>query len=316
MKKLLFGLVIGTAVLFSACNNEDEIVPASDYAEPDFNVTVESVVTTDAAIEDAVESVDYEVDLFSGTADAIGDLSAVASVEDQLKAGAREQYRNRYRLGNMPDVSVDWNNGDFPRTITLDYGEETELENGRIISGIIEIVVSAPMNTEGATRTVTFTDFSVDSLVVNGYIEKEVVSLEDGRVVHIVRDLVVTYPDGTEVEYYAEMERTWSQGMGTPFYHGDDVMGITGFATCKDSDGNEYTREIKEQLQKRGGCRYLVSGEVEYSANGLAFGSVNYGDGTCDNVATMNMARGQKQFRIGERVRERVQNRNQNNNGQ
>jgi len=316
MKKLLLSLVMGTAVIFSACNNEEEIIPASDYSVPDFNVTVESVVTTDAAIEDAVESVGYEVDLFSGTAEAIGDLSADASAVDQLKAGTREQYRNRYRLGNMPDVNIDWNNGDFPRTITLDYGEETELENGRIISGIIEIVVSAPMNTEGATRTVSFIDFSIDSLVVNGSIEKELVSLEDGRVVHIVRDLVVTYPDGTEVECYAELDRTWSQGMGTPFYHGDDVMGITGFAICKDSEDNEYRREIKEQLQKRGGCRYLISGEVEYSANGLAFGSVNYGDGTCDNVAVMNMAGGQKQFRIGDRVRERVQNRNQNKNGQ
>jgi hypothetical protein len=311
MKKLLFGLVIGIAVVFSACNKEDEIIPASDYAVPDFNVTVESVVTTDAAIEDAVESVDYEVDLFSGTPDAIGDLSADASVEDQLKAGTREQYRNRYRLGNMPDVSVDWNEGDFPRTIALDYGEETELENGRIISGKIEIVVSARMNAEGATRTVTFTDFSVDSLIINGAITKEVLNVDDARVVHIVRDLVVTYPDGTEVECDAEMERTWSQGMGTPFNHGDDVMAITGFATCKDSEGNEYTREIKEQLQKRGNCRYLVSGEVEYSANGLAFGAVNYGDGTCDNMASMNRVQGQKQFRIGERVRERVQNRNQ-----
>ena len=316
MKKLLFGLVIGTAIVFSACNDEDEIVPASDYAVPDFNVSVESVVTTDAAIEDAVESADYEVDLFSGTADAIDDANAMVLEDDQLKSGVREQYRNRYRLGNMPDVSVDWNNGDFPRTITLDYGEETELENGRIISGIIEIVVSAPMNTEGATRTVTFTDFSVDSLTVNGNIEKEVISLEDERVVHIVRDLVVTYADGTEVECYAELERTWNQGMGTPFYHGDDEMTISGYATCEDSDGNQYRREIKEPLQKRGGCRYLVGGEVEYSANGQAFGAVNYGDGTCDNVANMYMAQGQKQFRIGERVRERVHNRNQNQSGQ
>ncbi len=316
MKKLLFGLALGTAVLFAACNDEDEIIPASDYAEPDFNITVESVVTTDAAIEDAVESVDYEVDLFSGTADAISDLSADASFAEELKSGSREQFRNRYRSGDMPDVSVDWNQGEFPRTITLDYGEETELENGRIISGIMEIVISAPMNTVGATRTVTFTDFSVDSLTVNGTIIKEVVSVDDGRVVHIVRDLVVTYPDGTEVTCYAELDRIWTSGMGTPFSHEDDEMSITGFATCVDMEGNEYTREIKEQLQKRGGCRYIVSGEVEYSANGLAFGALNYGNGTCDNLAGMNMAQGQKQFRIGERVRERNQNRNQNQSGQ
>jgi hypothetical protein len=316
MKKLLFSLVIGTAIVFSGCNDEDEITPASDYAAPDFSVTAESVVTTDAAVEDAVESVDYEVDLFSGTVDAIDNLSTDSGSDDQLKSGARDQYRDRYRLGEAPDINIDWNEGNFPKTITLDYGEETELANGRIISGLIEIVISAPMNTEGATRTVTFSNFSVDSLVINGTIVKEIVSVDDGRIVHIVRDLTITFPDGTEVEYYAELERTWTQGMGTPFYYGDDEMEISGYATCVDSDGNEYRREITQQLRKMGGCRYIVSGEVMYSVNSLTFGSVNYGDGNCDNLCQMTTAGGQKQVIIGKRVRERIANRIQNQEGQ
>ncbi|WP_291862775.1 hypothetical protein, partial [Marinilabilia sp.] len=213
MKKLLFSLMLGSAMIFTGCNEDDEIIPASDFVTPDFSVTVESVITTDAAIQDAIESADYEVDLFSGTAESIDGLSADAGTYTDLKAGTGEQYRNRYRLGDAPDVNIEQNSGDFPKTITLDYGEETELENGRIISGLVEIVISAPMNTEGATRTVTFTDFSVDSLLVNGTITKTVVSVDDGRVVHIVRDLVVTLPDGTEVECYAELERTWNRGM-------------------------------------------------------------------------------------------------------
>jgi hypothetical protein len=312
MKKLVISLAFGTAVLFTACN-EDEVVPATDYTTPDFNVTVESVVTTDAAVEDAVESADYEVDLYTGTTTIIDELSADALMDDQLKSGTtfREQLRERYRLGNMPDVAVDWTDGDFPRTVTLDYGEETELINGRILSGIIEIVVSAPMNTEGAVRTVTFTDFSVDSLMINGTIEKTVISVSEGREVQIVRDLVVTLPDGTEVESYSEITRTWAQGMGTPFYHGDDVMEMTGYGLCSDSDGNEYRREITRALQKQGGCRFIVSGEVVYLANGQAFGTVDYGDGTCDNNGTFRWANGEKEFVIGQRIRERISNRNQ-----
>lgn len=306
MKKLLFSLMLGSAMIFTGCNEDDEIIPASDFVTPDFSVTVESVITTDVAIQDAIESVDYEVDLFSGTAATLEGLSADAGTSDGLKSGTGDQYRNRYRLGEAPDVNVDQNDGDFPKTITLDYGEETELENGRIISGLVEIVISAPMNTEGAIRTVTFTNFSVDSLVINGTITKEVVSLDDGRVVHIVRDLVVTLPDGTEVECYADLERTWNQGMGTPFNFGDDQMSITGFANCVDSDGNEYRREIRQALQLRGDCRYIAEGEVMYSANGLAFGSLNYGDGTCDNTCEMTASREQKRFAVGKRVREQA----------
>jgi hypothetical protein len=316
MKKLLFSLMLGSVMIFSGCNEDDEIIPASDFVTPDFSVTVESVITTDAAIQDVIESVDYEVDLFSGSVDAVDGLSADAGTSDELKAGAGDRHRNRYRLGDAPEVNVDWTAEDFPKTITLDYGEETELENGRIISGLVEIVISAPMNTEGATRTVTFTDFSVDTLLINGTITKDVVSLDDGRVVHIVRDLVVTLPDGTEVECYAELERTWNSGMGTPFNFGDDQMSITGFANCMDSDGNEYRREIKEALKLRGDCRYISAGEVMYSANGLAFGSLNYGDGTCDNTCQMNATKEQKQFAIGKRVRERANKGNQNQSGQ
>ncbi|MDK2841664.1 MAG: hypothetical protein PWQ17_1169 [Anaerophaga sp.] len=312
MKKLVISLVFGTAVFFTACNEDDEVVPATDYTTPDFNVTVESVVTTDVAVEDAVESVDYEVDLYTGTTAIIDELSAEAVMDDQLKSGStfREQLRVRYRLGNMPDVAVDSINGDFPHTVTLDYGEGTELANGRVFSGIMEIVVSAPMNTEGATRTVTLTDFSVDSLMINGTIEKTVISVSEGREVQIVRDLVVTLPDGTEVESFSEITRTWDQGMGTPFYHGDDVMEINGYGLCSDSDGNEYRREITRTLQKQGGCRFIVSGEVDYSADGQVFGTVDYGDGTCDNNGAFRGANVKKEFVIGQRIRERIANRN------
>ncbi|MFW5753205.1 MAG: hypothetical protein ACOCV9_00225 [Marinilabiliaceae bacterium] len=312
MKKLVISLISVTAVLFTACN-KDEVEPATDYANPDFNVTVESVLTTDAAIEDAVESTDYEVDLFTGTTETVDELSAIAMTDDQLKSGTtfREKLRDRYRSGNLPDVEIDWTDGDFPRTVTLDYGEELELNNGCILSGMIEIDVSAPMNTEGAERTVSFTDFSADSLKINGTIEKTVISNTDGREVLIVRDLVVTLSDGTEVECYAEITRKWEEGMSAPFYFKDDVMTITGSGTCTDSDGNEYQREITQPLQKAGDCRFIVSGEVEYSANGETFGTVDYGDGTCDNTGTFKWENGEKEFVIGKRIRERIANRNQ-----
>jgi hypothetical protein len=98
--------------------------------------------------------------------------------------------------------------------------------------------------------------------------------------------------------------------MGTPFYHGDDVMEINGYGLCSDSDGNEYRREITRTLQKQGGCRFIVSGEVDYSADGQVFGTVDYGDGTCDNNGAFRGANVKKEFVIGQRIRERIANRN------
>ena len=58
-------------------------------------------------------------------------------------------------MGLPPVITIEKTDGGFPITITLDYGDGTELLNGRIISGTITIVVSAPPRTDGATRTVT-----------------------------------------------------------------------------------------------------------------------------------------------------------------
>ncbi len=99
--------------------------------------------------------------------------------------------------------------------------------------------------------------------------------------------------------------------MSTPFYFIDDVMTITGFGICRDSDGNQYRREITQPLQKFGKCRFIVSGEVGYSDNGETFVTVDYGDGTCDNTGTFKWANGEKEFVIGKRIRERIANRNQ-----
>ncbi|SFF03399.1 hypothetical protein [Thermophagus xiamenensis] len=304
MKKLVIYLTLSTAVLFAACNEEDEVVPGADYVTPAFNVTAESVITTDAAIEDVVEAADYEADLYTGTFDILDDLSAEAMSDDQLKSST-ERFRDRYRIGR-PDITIEWTDGDYPRTVTLDYGEETELANGRIISGIIQIEVSAPLYTDSATRTITFTDFSVDSLIINGTIEKEYGVTE--KEVFIVRDLTITLPDGLEIDCYAEVTRSWTEGMDTPFYHADDVLEITGYSNCTDSEGNEYRREITESLKKKGSCRFLVSGEVSYSVNGQVFGTVDYGDGTCDNIGYYTTSEGTKEFNIGRRIRMRLNN--------
>ena len=307
MKKPIINLLaFGIAIVFSACN-EDEVDPLSDYVTPtDFNVTVESVVTTDVAVEDAVESIDYEVDLFTGTADMIAELSAESMESDQLKSSLTSQFQDRYTNGEVPDITVDWTNGDYPCTITLDYGEETTLANGRVISGTLAITLSGSLTTEEVTRTATFTNLTVDSVTINGSIVKNISSVTEEREVYIVRDLEFTLPDSTTLNCYAAITRTWEEGIDTPFYYLDDVMTIEGYGTCTDSDGNQYRRDITNTLQKQGGCRYLVSGTVSYSANGLTFATVDYGDGTCDNIGTFTSINGETEFIIGERVRERI----------
>ncbi len=310
MKKLIFGSILGLGLFLGACNNENEVVPDTEYTAPGFNVTAESVVTADAAIEDVMEAADYEVSLFTGNEETFNSLVADAGPDNDLKSGSfLNRCRDRYRWRKCPNISIVSEQGGFPKTITLDYGDTTELANGRIISGIIEIVISAPYRVDGATRTVSYIGFSVDSIGISGTNVKTFIGDRlTERIVETNRDMVFTMPDGTVIDCTGEKTRTWVEGLETPFYHGDDVMEITGYANCEDSDGNVYRKEITEKLVKTGVCRFIVSGEVTLTSNGEVFATIDYGDGTCDNVATLTTSEGTKEFMIGRRVRKWLAN--------
>lgn len=311
MKKVLLSLAVVAAL--ASCDKNENIIEDMPLTEVDLKSTTESVVTTEASLDDVAEAAEYEVDLFTGTDEAI-DAIAMEQSGVSLKSGgddSKERYRWRYKFGKCPDIHIVKEEGGWPRTITLNYGEGTELENGRVIVGIIEIYQTAPRRENGATRTVTFQDFSVDSVGIAGTSVKTF--LKDEYKVEIVRDLTFTLEDGTTIDRDAERTRTWTEGMDTPLDHTDDIFEITGFVNCEDSDGNVYRREITSPLIKKGGCRWIVAGEVSLSKNGVVFATINYGDMECDRVATMTTEEGSKEFKIGERKREKRQGSDENN---
>lgn len=312
MKKTFLTLALGAMVAFTACNNNDNLVPEDDLSGADLTVTTKSVATTDANIEDVIEASDYEVSIYSGSILSSSALTASESTAELKSGGYDNPFRNRYKLGDCPNVSLDNNDGTYPKTIVLDYGDGIELNNGRVISGIIQIVISAPRTESGATHTVTFDGFMVDSIGIEG-VSVTTFMLEEYQIL-IDRELTFTLPDGTTIDVDAERTKTWVEGMDTLLDGDDDVYEITGYSNCVDSDGNSFRKEITIPLEKTGTCRYIVAGDVALSQNGVVFAVIDYGDGTCDNVATYTTDEGTEEFTIGQRVREQNQNRNQNQN--
>ena len=119
---------------FVACNKDEDVSTGDDLE----TLTSEDVLTAQDLIQDTQEEIDYELE-------------------------------NRDPEDDCPIITIDPNDGTFPRTITIDYGTEgCEGWNGRIRKGIIQVVVTDTMINEGATRTVTFIDFSVDDVQVEG----------------------------------------------------------------------------------------------------------------------------------------------------
>ncbi len=289
MKKIIIlTAALSTAFLFSCQKDSKELVLSDQEL---------AIIMDDAASDNLIETKDYEVDYYSGSPDIINSIN---------NGGQKSSFwpRWRYVNGEGPALTVDPIGWSWPKTITIDYGEGIELINGRIITGMIIINVSARPLTDGATREVSYEDFYVDSVHIEGGATRTFIGTDSTqRVFSNVSDLTLTFPDGTILYRHGERIRTLLEGFETPFYHGDDVILIEGFVDYETSGGKSFSKTIISPLTKTGACRFITKGTVSFTLNGEDFAELDYGDGTCNDVATITKGGETRQITIGRRVR-------------
>lgn len=285
MKTNTFLLLIALSFTFFSCEKlstddlmttetEELILKSATIAEND--ILVESV--SDEMIDEAAFFMEME-----------GLLKQLARVKGgkNLMEGHKGK---RYHEGFGPVISVDTAETGYPMTITIDYGDGVELRNGRVITGLVSIELSAQRGTDGATRTITYSNCSIDSVNINGTVV-ETCSGDQLTMRQISSTSAVTFvlADGTIIEREGNHTRNWISGLDTPEERDDDMIEITGSVYAETSNGNTWERIITEPLIRTGDCRHHVQGVVEFSQNGNLLSSLDFGDGTCDNLAILTV---------------------------
>ena len=276
MKKIIgIVLVLLGGVLISCQNEKTEDVNDDEVlSEKAAQITMDEVM-----VEGVLSETEYEIDFYA---------NAEGRIFQMQRMGQLWKWTNklRYRIQQCPELEIVAEDGDYPKTITLDYGEATELQNGKILSGVIIIEISAPRNSIEYQRNVTYDNFGIDSLVING---TSVISVdkEDESFRTFASDIVLTFADGTSAGRTSERVWQWIEGMDTELDQTDDVIQITGYANVETSEGDTYKKEIVEPLIRIRDCRFIVEGVVEITLNGELISTLNYGDGNCDAVATI-----------------------------
>lgn len=191
--------------------------------------------------------------------------------------------------------------GVYPLTVTLDFGTQGCTDDkGRLRKGIIKIVLSDSIFKTGATRTVTFENYSVDDVKL----ERTVVLKNTGKdaksqftFTRTVTGGKATFPTGKTATWSATQNLTMTAGSATKI-RTDDVWSVTGSKSGVSRNGKAYTSNVTEALVKRGDCKYVVSGKVDIEVNSNTR-SLDFGDGTCDEFGTLTLANGNtKQIKL------------------
>ncbi len=186
---------------------------------------------------------------------------------------------------------TDFSDGIFPDTLTVDFGTGCTGEHGVTRSGKIISTITGRYRDAGTVITHTLENFYRNGNHITG--TKTVTNNGLNNAGHIyftitIRNASITTDNGT-ISWTSDRTREWIAGSDTHGILGwlDDVYLITGTASGTNAHGKTFSATITSPLRIELSCRWIVSGSFEITPQGGDTRTVDYGDGTCDNKATL-----------------------------
>lgn len=183
-------------------------------------------------------------------------------------------------------VSVD--SDEFPKTITIDYGDGCAGRMGLEKRGIITIFMSDTIINEGAYYTITFEDLTLGNREISKTATFTNEGLnEDEHWVISFESLSTTTFEKQEEEFVIVRdfsgEREWLEGFDTPEAT-DDIFLLSRNGSITVNDTLKFEKITVEPLLIDRACKWPLSGIVEITKGGETM-SIDYGTGECDNIA-------------------------------
>lgn len=195
----------------------------------------------------------------------------------------------------------------FPVIVIISFPQSGCMgPDGRVRRGQIKTTYTNRLIVPGAESITTFLNFSIDSVNVGGtykvknmvepiqitifppqYNHKWLISVVGGR---------LGYPNGNVVEWNSTKTIEQVEGSHTlPIQ--DNVFKIisnSNGASIRNSVSTWWNSETIEPLFKRTTCRWIVKGKIRTVRRNLSntspwVGILDFGNGTCDNIATLNV---------------------------
>ncbi|HEY3370996.1 MAG TPA: hypothetical protein VGK10_09125 [Prolixibacteraceae bacterium] len=283
MKTKILALLVILTFAFYACEKQDGVGPTTDLT--DLQLKSASIAVNDVAVEGVTQEANYETDFYAGYENLLRQLAHFKGGKGNLMEGHKGMH---YVEGQTPVVSIDTAAAGYPIVITIEYGDSTATKNGRVISGTVKIELSGKKGTDGSTRTISYIGCKIDSIGIEGTSSQTFNrDTTTTRTMTLTSDITFTLADGTVLHRTGDSVREWIKGLDTPLDREDDMIQTTGSLHVVSSTGDTYVKLITEPLIEIEDCHHPVSGIVQYIQNDVLISELNYGDGTCDNLAEL-----------------------------
>ncbi|WP_284651521.1 hypothetical protein [Flavobacterium terrisoli] len=261
IKNLVLGFALSMFVL--SCSKDEN--GSSDLSEAKVSAKI------DVATEDVAKIVEEQYEL-------------------QANPGAGKNDLETQALPPCATVTVELTSTTWTRTVVFD---NCTLPNGNVLDGTIIVSGSLNFDTPSHTISYTFVDFHHNNILIEGNrtVIRTMQSTDTLAAVHPVAtmaiDMTVTFPNGNSYHRVGNRVREMIEGFGTPLLWIDNVFSITGSWTTTFPNGTQ-TSTISTPLRVEATCPHIVSGVVNIVRNDNTI-TLDYGNGDCDNQATLTI---------------------------
>jgi hypothetical protein len=236
---------------------------------------------------DNVIGVNTEVGI--GGTGIFGGARVPARQEDEILGGAKGLDTTHCFTVNI--VPLD-SGTIFPLRITIDFGTGCTARDGKTRKGKIITEYSNSLIIPGATATTTFDGYYVNDIKVEGTHKVTNGSTANNRSFTVEVDGKLSRENGNFSEWNSTKTIAQVSGLGTPWVPADDVFEVTGSANgaVKIADKlYEWNTKITNPLSKQFECRYIAKGTIGLYKNSTLVAELDYGQGDCDNKATVTV---------------------------
>ena len=267
--KKIFALLSVPSLFFLASCQKEEKEP-----DPEFETTFK--LTQDQAISESIND-DANVVFFEAAANA-----------GLIGYRTTRLFESTNTL-SCATVNITPQNS-FPKTIVIDFGSGCTSADGITRKGKINITLSDSVHHPGATAVMTFDNYYTVGFKVEGTITWTNTSTPNGVswTRQITNGRVIEPVGGYYWTHQGTKNVTQTAGANTPLNLLDDVYSVTGNHTVTNPAGKTRTVTIIEALEKKTTCHNVSKGKMKIQATSH-FAILDYGDGTCDNIATITI---------------------------
>jgi hypothetical protein len=183
----------------------------------------------------------------------------------------------------------------IPHTVTIDFGSTNCLGNdGRYRRGQIILSYTGGYRDSGHVHTITFNNYYVNDNHVTG--TKTITNMGHNPAGHMyftvsVNGAVILANSQDTLSWASTRMRTWIAGENT-MMRLDDIYEVTGSGTVTRPNNHSFSVNITSPLKVALNCHWISQGVVQIIPivpTQVLARTVDYGNGTCDNQATLTV---------------------------